>query len=156
MNRARFVQMREIYYRMCLGVGLFMRCKCWLDQENPCWRKADFPIRLPGEVENAVGGSACGPIPQLAATLAPQADAPTTRTNAGYGFIVGSGEPDPKAGDLFLDSVSPEISCRWKQIPRLIPDVQQCEYFLALFMCAIARLQVALVGQLDQHAGEVG
>jgi hypothetical protein len=28
------------------------------------WREADFPIHLSGEVENAVGGSACGPIPQ--------------------------------------------------------------------------------------------
>jgi len=28
------------------------------------WRDADFPIHLSGEVENAVGGSACGPIPQ--------------------------------------------------------------------------------------------
>jgi len=28
------------------------------------WREANFLIHLSGEVENAVGGSACGPIPK--------------------------------------------------------------------------------------------
>ncbi len=55
------------------------------DEQEPWppeyWREADFRIHLSGEVEHAVGSSACGTDPS---TLAPQADAPTTRSTAGF------------------------------------------------------------------------
>ena len=64
------------------------------------WRETDFPIHLSGEVENAVGGSACGPIPQLAAPLAPQANAPTTRTTACFRMHATSAWHDPDVAEI--------------------------------------------------------